>query len=265
MKFETAGNKTNPAVIMLNGSFTTGKGLLPMAQPLSDSYYIILPTYDGHYENGGEFTTRADQAEKIRDYLLQENIRHIALVHGVSMGAEIALTLAFVLEGSGIAADRYLFDGGPYFAFPKEFRSVMQKKFIGLLRLTQQGSTEELMARFASHKLTQRIVQGDLTPYRSMIEDIALAVPYMSEASICRESDACYTFDFPAIPKAEQKKFLFTWSDNEPAYKCKEKIKKTYPHAKFCYVKGLGHCGLLCRKPETYLRLLRKLASEKVS
>ena len=80
MIFETVGDKSKPVIIMINGSFCTGKGLLPIAEKISDKYYVILPTYDGHHENGGIFTTRQDQANKIIEYLRKENIKKIELI-----------------------------------------------------------------------------------------------------------------------------------------------------------------------------------------
>ncbi|MCR5057567.1 MAG: alpha/beta hydrolase [Clostridiales bacterium] len=121
MIIEMLGRKENPGVIMLNGSFTTGYGLRRIADRLSDRYYILLPTYDGHHKSGGVFTTRAGQAQKIIEYLHREDIGRIALIQGVSMGAEIGLALASMFCRTDIRVDRFLFDGGLFFAFPPGF------------------------------------------------------------------------------------------------------------------------------------------------
>ena len=59
---------------MLNGSFSTGAGLSHIAEMISDKYYIILPTYDGHHEGGGIFTTRLEQAKKMGKALCKDNL-----------------------------------------------------------------------------------------------------------------------------------------------------------------------------------------------
>lgn len=41
MIFETVGNKEKPVILMLNGSFSTGAGLLHIAEMISDEFYII--------------------------------------------------------------------------------------------------------------------------------------------------------------------------------------------------------------------------------
>ena len=265
MIFETVGDKSKPVITMINGSFCTGKGLMPIAERISDKYYIILPTYDGHHENGGIFTTRQEQANKIIDYLRKENIKKIELIQGVSMGAEVALTLAStIFRTTDIVVDRYLLDGGPFFKFPKWFRKIMQMKFKSMVHNAQYGTEEEIIERFSNNKMIQWMLRGDISPYKWYIKDMSLAAPHMTDESICNESDACYTFDFPEMPDEEQKKIYFTWSDNEPAVKSKKKLLNHYPHAVYGSAGNLGHGGLMSREPDKYAELIAKLAEEKI-
>ena len=74
MIFETRGDKKNPAILMLNGSFSTGEGLIHIAEMISDEFYVILPIYDGHHKDSAIFTTRDDQASKIIAYLKNVSI-----------------------------------------------------------------------------------------------------------------------------------------------------------------------------------------------
>ncbi len=105
---------------------------------------------------------------------------------------------------------------------------------------------------------------GDKSPFKWYIKDLSSAAPYMTDESICNESDACYTFDFPDMPEEEQKKYYFTWSDNEPAFKSKKKLLKHYPHAVYRTVGSLGHAGFMSREQEKYAELIVKLAEEKI-
>ena len=262
MIFETVGNKEKPVILMLNGSFSTGAGLLHIAEMISDEFYIILPTYDGHHENGGSFTTRDDQAGKIISYLKKEGIGHLALVQGASMGAEIALTFASKMPEAGISVDQYLFDGGPFFHFSGWFRAIMRMKFKSMVHQAQHGSYEEITEGFSKNKMVQWMIHGDISPYKWFIKGLADSAPFMSDASIGKESDACYTFDYPEASSEEQKKYLFIWSTNEPAFKSYEKIRKHYPNAKYWSPGDIGHCGYISRKPDEYAVFLRKLAKQ---
>ena len=58
MKFQTVGEIGNPVIVMLPGSFCPSKGLKYVYEKLQDAYRIILPEYNGHYENSTFTTTQ---------------------------------------------------------------------------------------------------------------------------------------------------------------------------------------------------------------
>ena len=260
MLFETIGNKDNPVVLMLNGSFSTGKVLSGVADKIADSYYVILPTYDGHHENGGIFTTREDQAKKIIDYLTDNSIDHITLLQGVSMGAEIALTLFPMLRENKIEVEHCLFDGGPFYHFPWLMRMFMRAKFRRLVHQAQTGTLDEITERFSNNKMVKWMIHGDISPYKWFIEALADSAPYMSDESVNNESDACYTFCFPALSEEAQRKAVFIWSTNEPAFTSFKNVRKCYSHSRFASPGDLGHCGFMARKPDEYAALMRSYA-----
>jgi pimeloyl-ACP methyl ester carboxylesterase len=260
MIFETIGNKENPVVLMLNGSFSTGKGLSGIAERIADSYYVILPTYDGHHENGGIFTTREEQAKKIIDYLAENNINQLALIQGVSMGAEVAFTVFSMLRENNIEVDHCLFDGGPFYHFHWPMRAFMRAKFRRFVHQAQSGTLDEITERFSKNKMVKWMIHGDISPYKWFIEGLADSAPYMSDESVNNESDACYTFDFPDLTEEEQKKTLFIWSTNEPAFSSFKKVKICYGNSRFASPGDLGHCGFMARKPNEYAELIRSFA-----
>lgn len=45
MIFETVGNKEKPVILMLNGSFSTGAGLLHIAEMISDVWFRLCATW----------------------------------------------------------------------------------------------------------------------------------------------------------------------------------------------------------------------------
>lgn len=266
MIFDTLGDHNNPVMVMINGSFCSGKGLLPIAEKFAEEYYVILPTYDGHYTKAGdvsecsEFTTRREQAKKILQYLKERKIETVELIHGISMGAEVALDLVDeIVQDQSIHIVHTLFDGGPFFHFPYVFRLIMRKKFLGIVHKFQKGNPEDTIAEFLESKLANWILKGNTPPYRNMIADMCSVSRAISDTSVKRESDACYTFDFPVIPQEIQERFVFSYSNDEPANKSQKKMKKCYPEAKFHNAGNLGHCGLLVRKPKEYEEYMRKI------
>jgi len=256
MRFDTAGQKGNPVIVMLNGSFTTGRSLQRYArQYLAEDFYVVCPTYDGHGDDNTVFDSRAGQAKKILEWLKDNATRDVALIQGLSMGAEIALELMKQICDDGqIRVHRCFLDGGPFFYFPAPFRKIMYFKSLKFIRLGRNGQTEKLM----NNRMVRWMVHGDVKPYIDMYGD--MSVDTLSDETIRNVTEACYTFDFPEFSEEEQKKMLFSWSSDEPARKSAKKIKKHYPCARYKSAGAMGHTGFILRDPSKYADVMKKLA-----
>ena len=86
MIFNTFGNKEAPVIIMLAGSFCPAEGMENLYSELQKQFYVIAPTYNGHYEGSVDFTTRQGEAAQIKDYLVNEGITSVRMIYGQSMG-----------------------------------------------------------------------------------------------------------------------------------------------------------------------------------
>ena len=73
MKFQTLGNPNSPLIIMLTGSFCPSSGLKYLYEKLKDDYCLILPEYNGHYENS-TFSSRQNEAKEVVEYIQKQNI-----------------------------------------------------------------------------------------------------------------------------------------------------------------------------------------------
>jgi len=259
MLFDTAGKKGQPVIVMINGSFTTGKGFLKFAERyLADSYYVVIPTYDGHHEGPEVFDSRAGQAGKILNYLKQENLRRIAVLQGLSMGAEVALELMHQIdEDQSIKVEHCFFDGGPYFHFPAFFRKIMYVKFKSFLDSAEKKGTEAMMENSMI-----KWMLGDMSAYEENLRDVFGSIPagVITKETIKNETEACYTFDFPEFSPEMQRKFVFSWSDNEPAKKSQKEIIKHYPEATYESPGSLGHSGFMIKDQRGYAKRLMDLA-----
>ncbi len=51
MKIVTYGNKDNEKILLLHPMFTSAKFFDFVIDKLSNKYYLIIPTYSGHYKN----------------------------------------------------------------------------------------------------------------------------------------------------------------------------------------------------------------------
>ncbi len=68
MLFNIFGNRENPVIIMLAGSFCPAESMETVYSAMKEDYYVIAPTYNGHYKDSKDFTTRQGEAKEIADF-----------------------------------------------------------------------------------------------------------------------------------------------------------------------------------------------------
>lgn len=112
MRIQTLGDSRKPVIIMLPGSFCQSSSLKYLYERLTADHYVILPEYNGHYENS-TFTTRQNEAKEVKEYILKSGIDHIRMLYGQSMGAEVTIELLRQLLESHIEVDHCFLDGAP--------------------------------------------------------------------------------------------------------------------------------------------------------
>ncbi len=254
MKIDTLGNPQNPAVILLHGMFCDASSVMRYAVHLQDEYFIIMPTMDGHYRASADYSGAGMQAGKLTALLHEMHVSEIAMFQGTSMGAEVALTAAKLCD---IPVKYYFFDGGPFFCFPEWFREIMRKKFEGFARKFKGKSREDVMK-----DLFIRWIGGDnLHDYQNMLDSFVRSADFMTPESIRNITETCYHCILPEFPEAVQRKFIFHFSEKEPAQKSKKRLKQAYPYARYFTYPGNGHCGFQAAEPERYAAFLKKIIS----
>nr|MBP3598809.1 alpha/beta hydrolase [Eubacterium sp.] len=255
MKFNVMGNEENPVVVMLTGSFCPGE-CLEYIYSRMENYYVVVPTYNGHYEGAKDFTTREGEAKEIREYLSKLHIDHIHMIYGQSMGSEIGMELYRQLLNAGIKVDHMFFDGAPMIRLSPIYKRFMRFKFRTMIRMFRDKTMDEAMnMRFLKQFAGRRI--KSLKP---MIESLVVVAPYLSVNSIKNEVECCYTFDFPELDDEMQKNTYFFYGDEEKAYQtCYNLVQKAYPNANYRVEKGHGHMTYSCEEPDKYVQWLQDI------
>lgn len=258
MKFDTFGNKDNPIIVMLTGSFCPGESMENVYSRLCDEFYIIVPTYNGHYKNSKNFTSRQEEAREIYQYIKDNGIRKIKMIYGQSMGCEIGMELLSQLNENNIKVEKVLFDGGPFIKLSKAYKTLMYFKFKTMINMFKEKDIEEAL----NMKIVKKFSNGDSNSLKSMIESVIKVAPYLTKTSIKNENECCYTFDFPTMSDEMQKNIYFFYGSEEKAYKtCYKGVKKAYPNANFKIVNGYGHLTYLGNHIEEYLDMIRQIVS----
>ncbi|MBQ4427052.1 MAG: alpha/beta hydrolase [Oscillospiraceae bacterium] len=92
MVFREFGSKNLPTAILLHGGGLAPWSLESAAKMLSADHHCVLPVLDGHSGADRRFTSVRDNAAEIAEFIESE-IGEVELLHGVSLGGQIALEL----------------------------------------------------------------------------------------------------------------------------------------------------------------------------
>ncbi len=253
MKFYEYGSREKPVIVMLSGSFCPACALDYLYIPLSESNYIIVPEYNGHYEGSSAFTTRRKEAALVAKHLSELKINAVDLVYGQSMGCEVGIELIHQLIDSGVDIRRAIFDGAPCIRLSKPYKVFMYFKFKTMINMMRNKSVDEVM----SWKFLNKFTNGDTQSLRPMIESLIEIAPFLTKESIKNENECCYSFDFPQLPESIQRNMHFLYGSGEKAYKtCHKLVKKAYPHSLMTVFEGYGHMTYSLRHTEEYLKLI---------
>ena len=264
MTFETSGNPNHPAVLLIHGSFSSWHDCEPFGKYLADEYYVIMPTLDGHGHDGTDLLTVEEEAKKLTGYLKENGIKSLALLHGSSMGAEVALAVRKQCETDGIPVTCSFFDGGPFFHFNPLFRRVMYRKFSALAKVFDTEDPNEAYRNIISNPFVKFVVKGKISQYEGMIKSIARERRTFSKKTLKNMVQICYKCDPPDFSADVQKSFLFFFSDEEPARDSRPRLMKLYPNATFEDIHGYAHCSYQFSEPAAYVQKLKNAIRERM-
>jgi Esterase/lipase len=240
MKFQTAGNPNGRKALLIHAMFVTSEGFSALVEYLKDDYFMIIPTLDGHDANeGSDFLSVDDEADKILCYLQENNIDELDFVLGTSLGAIIAFE---VYKRNVLHIDKVFLDGGPFFNFGSLLQKIAVRKFWSIctkVRKDRENAVKKLDELFPG------------------LGNIMLDVcSHITERSVQNLAHACYSFLLPQLDETAQKPITFLYGTKEPALMCVPRLKK-YKYSYIIKKEGYSHCGYLLSHPEEYAEMLR--------
>ena len=228
--------------------------LRPLRPVLQDEYYVILPTLDSHQPGSDPLRSAGQQAETLLDWLGREGIGSLALLHGTSMGAEIAPTAA--ARGT-VPIARCVFDGGPFFRFSRLVRAVMARKFWSIARRCRRKGPQTA----AQDPLLRRLSGDDPEQFRALWGAVC-EVSGCLTAEDCRAmAEICYDGALPVFSEGQQRRFTFLFSEGEPAHASKKRLLRAYPAASYIDRPGNSLCGFQVSDPEGCAAFLKSLTA----
>lgn len=264
MTFTTLGDKQNPAVLLIHGMVSSGEDCEPYGKYMADEYYVMIPTLDGHGNDGTDLLPLEGEVDRLVGYLKENGITSVAMVQGSSMGAEIALAVAKRLEQENIPLTCGFFDGGPFFHFNPFFRRFMYMKFKSLVKVFDTDDHEAAYNGMMNHPFLKFVAKDKAAQYEPLIKSMTLRRRHFSKKTVKNLVKICYKCDLPEFSAEAQKHLLFFFSDEEPARKSRKRLMKAYPGAEYRDIHGYAHCGYQTAEPEEYAKLLKQAIKDRI-
>ena len=249
MRFHTYGDPTMPPVMLIHGGGNAWWNYLRQARALSERYYVILPTLDGH---GEEFATpyisTERTADELLDYIDTHCGGHLFALGGVSLGGQIVIEL---LYRRADVACKAIIDGSLCIPQPGLARFC-----IASVRLFGRWMFSEKACRWQLAMMPWMLPAKMLYPdelQRYYLQDMP-RLPMETMLTMYRT----YMMNYRLKPSIRQSKAQVMYWYGEKEMKCVKQSARLFcsihPNCRIYEAKGYGHGYLSVYLPEEWLK-----------
>ena len=225
MRFETSGDKRNPAVLFFHAMGVTGASSKPVAENLCDKYFCILPTSTVYCE-GQKYLGKADEVRQTEEFLHREGVKSLALVVASSIGADLAVAF---LKQTKLPVGHIFFDGGQFAQIKKGTRRIMTPFLYFALKSlywSKGGTLKKVMWCDDDAIKPYFIAAGKALKYGNLRRQLA---------------DSLEDKPFPQLPEVLQKNTYFAFGSAEDHYKYRDAVMRAYPMGNYPVFEGYNH------------------------
>ena len=120
----------------------------------------------------------------------------------------------------------------------------------------KQGTNRGLLGKSA---VVKKLGGDSLESYRGLMGGFCEVSQWISDESVRRIADTCYKCDLPDFDEDTVRRFIFLYSEKEPARQADKRLKKKYPSAGYIVMEGYGHGGFQGEQPQQYSEFIREL------
>lgn len=240
MRFETFGDRKNPAVLFFHAMAVTGESSAPAARFLQEKYFCILPT-STVYCPGQRYTGKADEVRQVEDFLRTQGVERIALVVASSIGADLAMAF---LGAAGLPVAHVYFDGGQFAQIGRGTRRLLTP----LLYLAIKSLS---WSKGGTLKYILWCDDESLKPY------FIAAARNLTYGNLRRQlSDSLEDKPFPPLPEKLEAHTWFAFGSGEEHFRYRDAVQKAYPQAHYPVFRGYQHMQYQIQNPRGFGELL---------
>ena len=246
MKFETFGDKANPAVLFFHAMGVTGASSERVTKCLQDRYFCILPT-STVYCAGQQYLSKENEARQVEAFLQKQGVTELALVVASSIGAD--LVMAFLTK-TNMPVQHVFFDGGQFAQIGKGTRRIMVPFLylaIKSLYWSKGGTLKKIMWCDDDAIKPYFIAAGKALTYKNMRRQMA---------------DSLEDKPFPALSEEMQRHTYFEFGSIEDHFKYREAVQKAYPQGNFPIFEGHNHMQYQITDPKGFAEMLQSVMEQ---
>ena len=235
MLFHEFGDPHNPPVLCMHGMMQRWESEYELLKPLEAHYRLIIPAMDGFYDGSSTFTSFADQARQIEEYV-QEH--HGGSLHGAYGASQGGLMLTEILTRNNISIRTVVMDG-VYVAHQGAASGwVTYKMFCKFKNTGSFPALIHVMMKLMGVKLEDMLGDFETSMYLKA-----------SDESVKRNFMENYTYHVrPEIAHSTAKVYLWCGSKEPYAIKSHNILKKYLKHYEETIFDGYGHGQMLLRE-----------------
>lgn len=249
MLFNEFGKKDSPPVLLLHGMMQDWHSEYELLKSLEQNYRLIIPAQDGFYDGSGDFTSFADQAGQIEEYIDKNYASRLYGAYGASQGG---LILTELLTRNNISLGTVIMDGC-YVAHQGKIAGMVSAWMFK--RLTNTGKLPPVIM------ITMKLM-GLKAKDLSMMDSLYLKA---SDISIERNFIENYTYHTrPEIAHNETMVHLWCGSKEPYALKSHKILKKYLKNYKEEIMQGFGHGEFLLKHTDECCAKIRCTFDDKI-
>lgn len=233
-----------PKVVLLHGMGMDGRTMRLVTEGMSREYCLIIPDLTGQGRDTGTYESNLAEAEALTVYLLERGYTDVELLMGVSLGANVGMTMLAFPE---VRYRTAVFEGVPMYEGSK-FVAPMMKEAFYLLRAH--------MLRRPKDKLQAGMVKilGNAPDPRvdEAVGAFIDAFRNISKETISNVCDEVGDYPFYPIEPAVQDRVFLEFGSKDMNCGQVPNIKRHYPYVHVKINEGYAHCGYVVANLTTY-------------
>lgn len=235
MLFTEFGSKENPPILLLHGMMQDWHTEYEMLKGLEEHYRLIIPAQDGFYDGSGDFTSFADQARQIEEYVQANHGGKVIGAYGASQGG---LMLTELLTRNKIDLGAVIMDGC-YVAHQGKIAGRVNYKMFCKFKNT---------GKFPALIMVMMKLMGLKAEDMGMMDSLYMGA---SDETVKRNFMENYTYRTrPEIAQNETMVYMWCGSKEPYAIKSHKELKRYLKNYKEEIMEGLGHGEFLMKHSE---------------